>query len=636
MTTQEVKRKLTAILSADVKGYSRLMGEDEEGTIRTLNTYKEVMSSLIQQQRGRVVDAPGDNVLAEFGSVVDAVRCAVDIQKELKTRNAELPENRKMEFRIGVNLGDVVEDGEQILGDGVNIAARLESLSDAGGICISGTAYDHVENKLSLGYEYLGEQTVKNIAKPVRVYRVLMEPEAAGKVIGEKKAKQRQWQKRALIVLAILIIVAAALVMWRLYLHPAAPPAEVASKEKMAFPLPDKPSIAVLPFVNMSGDPKQEFLCDGMTEEIITALSKVPGLFVIARNSAFTYKEKAVKVKQVSEELGVRYVLEGSVQRSGDRVRVTAQLIDALAGNHLWAEQYDRGLKDIFALQDDITLKVLRGVQAKLTLGAEVLRAQKYAEKYYRGKQGLDCYLRIMEGTEYADRRTLEDNNVARRIAEEVLAMCPGVPMAYLLMAYVHSVDYWLGSTPQESIEKGIDMVQKALALDDTLAEAHSLLGYLYTQKREYDKGIAEAERALALNPSGATVLSNYAMILNFAGRWEDAIPLCEKAIRLDPAGSLLNYLQLGNALMFTGRYEEAISAFKKSLHYGPNYLWTHIQLTATYSMMGREKEARAEAAEVLRINPKFSVDWYLKRSLMKEQSKKDKTANALRKAGLK
>jgi len=393
MTTQEVKRKLAAILSADVKGYSRLMGEDEKGTVRTLNAYKELMAGLIQHHHGRMVDAPGDNLLAEFASVVDAVECAVEIQKELKTRNADLPENRRMEFRIGVNLGDVIEDGEQILGDGVNIAARLESLSEAGGICISGTAFDQVRNKLELGYDYLGEQSVKNIALPVRVYKVLMEPEAAGKVIGEKKVKPKQWQRVVISLVAAVIVVVAAIAIWRLYLRPTTPPVEVASKEKMAFPLPDVPSIAVLPFVNMSEDPKQEFLCDGITEEIITALSRVPRLFVIARNSTSIYKGRSVKVKQVSEELGVRYVLEGSLQRSGDRVRITAQLIDALTGHHLWAERYDRDLKDIFALQDEITIKVLDSTKVKLTEGGQVGRT----EKYFKGKQGLDGYLRLTE-----------------------------------------------------------------------------------------------------------------------------------------------------------------------------------------------------------------------------------------------
>jgi adenylate cyclase len=637
MTTQEVKRKLTAILSADVKGYSRLMGADEEWTVRTLNAYKEVMANLIQQHHGRVVDAPGDNVLAEFGSVVDAVRCAVEIQKELKARNAELPENRRMEFRIGVNLGDVIEDGEQILGDGVNIAARLESLSDAGGVCISGTAYDQVKNKLPLGYQFLGEQTVKNIAEPVRIYKVLMEPEAVGKVLGEKKTKPRQWQKTAFIVVSVLILVIAAVVIWSLYFRPSPPKMEVASKEKMALPLPDVPSIAVLPFVNMSEDPKQEFLCDGMTEEIITALSKVPRLFVVARDSTFTYKGKPMKVKQVSEELGVRYVLEGSLQRSGDRVRITAQLIDALTGNYLWAERYDRDLKDLFALQDDVTLKVLTAIRVKLTEGELSLGYGKY----YRGKQGLDCYLKIMEGNDLVSRRNIKDNNLARRIAEEALAMCPEVPTAYLLMANVHSLDYWLGSTrsPRESLDKAIELVQKALALDDTTAEAHGFLGYLYTQKREYEKGIAQGERAVALNPGDSTVLVYYAMSLNFGGRSEEAITLLQKAIRLNPVGSYYNYLcnlHLGNALMMTGRFEEAVSAYKKVIQHTPNNIWGHIMLTATYSEMGREKEARAEAAEVLRINPKFSLDFFAKTSLIKEQSVRDNVFNALRKVGLK
>ena len=298
----------------------------------------------------------GDSVLAEFASVVDAVRCAVEIQEELKERNKELPEDRRMEFRIGVNLGDVVEEGDNILGDGVNIAARVQSLAEAGGICISGTAYEHIKNKLAFGYEYVGEQTVKNIKEPVRVYRVLMEPGVQMPAGG----------------------------------------VEVASKEKMAFPLPDVPSIAVLAFDNMSGDPKQEFFSDGITESIITALSKAPRLFVIARNSTFTYKGKPVKVKQVSEELGVRYVLEGSFQRSGDRVRITAQLIDALTGNHLWAERYDRDLQDIFALQDEITIKILQAIRVKLTEGE-----LSGLGKFYRGKQGLDCYLKVLEALEY-------------------------------------------------------------------------------------------------------------------------------------------------------------------------------------------------------------------------------------------
>jgi adenylate cyclase len=638
MTTQEVKRKLAAILSADVKGYSRLMGEDEVGTIRTLNIYKEVMANLIQQHHGRVVDAPGDNVLAEFASIVDAVECAVGIQKELKTRNAELPENRKMEFRIGVNLGDVIEDGEQILGDGVNIAARLESLSDPGGICISGTAFDHVKNKVNLGYKYLGEQTLKNILEPVRVYQVLMEPEAAGKVIGEKKAKPRQWQRATIgLVVAVIVVVAGAVTLYQFVLRPSPPKMEVASKEKMAFPLPDVPSIAVLPFVNMSEDPKQEFLCDGMTEEIITALSKVPRLFVIARNSTFTYKGKPVKVKQVSEELGVRYVLEGSVQRSGDRVRINAQLIDGLTGNHLWAERYERDLKDIFALQDEINLKILTGVQAKLA-GGDVLTAQKYAEKYYRGKQGLDCYLKLTEAIGYRDRWNIEDNNLARRMVEEAIAMCPENPMGYVFLGRIYYNDYGLGNTksPRETLEKAIELAQKALAMDDSIAGAHGLLCLLYTYKREYDKAIAEGEQAVALNPGETTALDNYATSLSLAGRPEEAIPIFQKAIRINPFGPSFLYQDFGHALRTTGRFEEAVSAYKKAIQIAPDNISAHLGLVATYSLMGREKEARAEAAEVLRINPKFSLDYKAKTLQYKDQSVTDKYIDALRKAGLK
>ena len=635
MTAKEVKRKLAAILSADVKGYSRLMGEDEEVTLRTLNAYKEVMGSLIQQHRGRVVGTAGDSVLAEFGSVVDAVQCAVEIQQVLRAKNAVVPENRRMEFRIGINLGDVIEEGEQIYGDGVNIAARLEGLAEAGGICISESAYQQIENKLPLRYDYLGEHQVKNIAKPVRVYCARIEADAGPSKLGkEKKAAQKRLSKAALAIIAVVVIVGA-VALYQFVLRPSPSKTEVASKEKMAFPLPDVPSIAVLPFVNMSEDPKQEFLCDGMTEAIITALSKVPRMFVIARNSTFAYKGKPVKVKQVSEDLGVRYVLEGSLQRSGDRLRITAQLIDALTGNHLWAERYDRDLKDIFALQDEITIKILTGVHVKLA-GGDVSRAERFAEKYYKGKQGLDCYLKLMEAESYYARWNIQDNNIARRIIEEAIAMCPENPMGYIHLGFVYHHDHALGNTksPQETLEKGIELAQKALAMDESIASAHSLLCGLYRRMREYEKSIAEGERAVALDPGGAGVLTYYAVSLGAVGRPEESIPLFQKAIRLDPFSS--PYRSFGDALREAGRFEEAASALKKAIQLAPDDIRAHYYLAATYIMMGREKEARAEAAEVLRIDPKFSLDFLAKILPYKDQSRRDKVINALRKAGLK
>jgi adenylate cyclase len=420
MTPEKFKRKLTAILSADVKGYSRLMGEDEESTLRTLQEYKEVMASSIQHHRGRIVGGAGDSLLAEFASVVDAVQCAVEIQQVLKAKNALLPEDRRMEFRIGINLGDVIEEGDSIYGDGVNIAARLEGLAEAGGICISGSAYEQIENKLPLRYDYLGEHEVKNIAKPVRVYRARIEAEAAPSKLGlEKKAAGKRLSKVALAIIAVVVI-AGGVIFYQFVLRPSST-TEVASKEKMAFPLPDLPSIAVLPFDNMSKDPKEEFFSDGITESIITALARIPKLFVIARNSTFVYKGKPVKVKQVSEELGVRYVLEGSVQKSGDRVRITAQLIDALTGHHLWAESYDRDLKDLFAVQDEVTLKILKAFQLKMTTGEEAGQIRKW-----KCSENLECYLKWLEAQYYLNRGTLESNNIARRKAEETLALCPG------------------------------------------------------------------------------------------------------------------------------------------------------------------------------------------------------------------
>ncbi len=322
MAKEGFKRKLAAVFSADVAGYSRLMGEDEAATLTTLEAYKEVLCVLIKQHRGRVVSSPGDNVLAEFASVVDAVQCGVAVQKEIQARNAELPENRRMLFCIGINLGDVIEEGDSIYGDGVNIAARLESLADQGGICVSKTAFEHIEAKLPFGCEFLGEQTVKNIAKPVGTYKVLMEPRVTVIAAAEAKPKVGARRRPLLVaLLGVLVVALGALAFWYFTRPPAPPPLEKSSKDRMAFPLPDKPSIAAMPFVNMTGDQRQDFFCDGLSESLITGLSKVPELFVIARESTFSYKGKGVKISQVSEELGVQYVLEGSVQRAGDRVK---------------------------------------------------------------------------------------------------------------------------------------------------------------------------------------------------------------------------------------------------------------------------------------------------------------------------
>lgn len=630
MIEGRAKRKLTAIFSADVKGYSRLMREDELGTVETLKKYREVMTSLIQQYQGRVVDAPGDNVLAEFSSVVDAVECAVNIQEELRARNADLPENRRMEFRIGINLGDVIEEEDRIYGDGVNIAARLESIADPGGICISKTAFDQIETKLPLGYEYLGEQAVKNITKPVGAYRILMESRVTVAEEIEKEKTVPLWQRKAVLAGAIGVLVAAiAVAIWNFYFR--RPPMQPASLEKMAFPLPDKPSIAVLPFVNMSGDPKQEYFSDGITEEIITALSKAPRLFVIARNSTFTYKGKPVKVQKVAEDLGVRYVLEGSVRTAGDRVRITAQLIDAVTGHHLWAERYDGEMKDIFALQDGITLKILMALQIKLTEGEQRVLLGK-------GTNSLDAYLKLLQSGEHAVRFTTEDNVLARQLAEEAIALDPGYAMAYLRLSATHLMDLLYGSSksPGESLKLAEELVQKALALDANLAEAHAFLGRIYLTKRQHEKAIAEGERALALGPNSDFIHAALAFTLRYSGRPGEAIALYKKAIRLNPIPPAWYFSGLGGSYFELGQYEEAIAELKKALNFAPDSQFSHMGLAATYSKLGREEEARAAAAEVLRINPTFSLEQWAKTHMYKNQTDCDRFVEALRKAGLK
>jgi adenylate cyclase len=627
VATQDFKRKLAAILHADVKGYSRLMGEDEEATVSTLIAYREVMGVLIRKHRGRVVHGSGDSLLAEFVSVVDAVRCAVEIQNELKTRNAELSEDRKVEFRIGINLGDVIDKDEDLHGDGVNIAARIEGLAEGGGICISRTAFDQVRNKLKLGYEYIGEHSVKNIAQPVRVYRVLMEPEAVGKVIGEKRVEPRRGQRVALAVVIVLLLVVGGLLIWRT----ASPPVEVASVEKMAFPLPDKPSIAVLPFVNMSDDPKQEYFSDGLTDQIINGLSKTPYLFVIARNSTFTYKGKAVKVQKVAEDLGVKYVLEGSVQKTADRIRITAQLIDATTGHHLWSERYDRALEDIFAIQDDITMEIMKAMQIKLTRGEQARLWAKHETT------NLSAYEKAQEGRAHMLRITKEDVVRGRQLFEEAIALDPKFASAYAFLGWAHFFDARFGWTESrgESIKMAFECAQKALEMDDTLDYARALLSAVYLVKRNHEKAIAEAEQALDLNPNGALVHNTMAGVLGCSGRWEESIIYGKKSIRLNPFPPPNSFHWLGRAYFMTEQYDEAIQTFKNALDVSPNYLPAHAFLAASYSSLGRETEAAAAADEVLRINPKFSLESYAKTLPYKNKADVERYVAALRKAGL-
>jgi adenylate cyclase len=608
------------------------MGEDEAATVQTITAYRETMSQLIQLYRGRVVDSPGDNLLAEFASVVDAVQCAVEVQQVLKVKNAELPEDRRMQFRIGINLGDVIEEGDRIYGDGVNIAARIEGLAEGGGICISGSAYEQIENKLALGYEYLGEHTVKNISKPIRVYRVLTESDAIRMVSGETRFSTRNWRRIAIAAVIVSIVIGGGVVGLNVYLRQSMR-VEAASLDKMAYPLPEKPSIAVLPFDNLSGDPEQEYFSDGLTEQIITSLSRIPRMFVIARNSTFTYKGKPVKVQRVAEDLGVRYILEGGVQRSGERVRITAQLIDAIAGHHIWSERYDRQMEDIFALQDEITMKILTALQVELTEGEQIIWARDYPGS-------LEVYEKHIKAIYYLRRGTKQDNEQARRLLKEAIDLDSNYVSApaCTLYGWTNFTDVRFGwsKDPEKSIEKSFECAKMCIAYDDRMDYAHSLLGVVYHLKGKYEKAISEVERAITLSPNAADHYSYLGEITGCAGRWEEGIPILKKAIRLNPFPPASYFSSLGRSYMMTGRYEEAIKTYEKSLGVNPDFLPARLGLTATYILSDKAAEAKVAATEVLSIDPKFSLEHFAKTRPYKNKADIDHYVAALRKAGLK
>ena len=656
MGPERFKGKLIAILSADVKGYNRLLVGDEEGTRRTLSVYNELIGSLLQRSRGRVVGPGGDRVLAEFASVVDAVQCAIEIQKELKIRNADVPENRRMEFRIGINFGQVIEEGKDVYGEGIDIAVHISSLAEPGSICITEVVYDQIQNKLPLAYEYLGEQGVKNIAGPVRIYRIRMEPKASASRVNKwKETGLKYWRQTPTVLKALATLVIALNAAWQLYsrvLSPGevAPPQKVLSsssekssttpkvevdpKEKAAFSLPDKPSIAVLPFVNLSGDKEQEYFSDGMTEDLITDLSKISGLFVIARNSTFTYKGKPVKVKQVAEELGVRYVLEGSIRRAGEQVRINAQLIDGPTGHHLWAERYDGNMRDVFALQDKICQKIVSALAVKLTGSEKELVAQK-------GTRNVAAYDAFLRGYGHYLRFTPEDSAKAVASFKKAIELDPNYGRAYAALSAGYydatissAVLKGLGVSWQEALARSIQYLQKAPKDPIT----HYVKSRMYVLRRQHQEAISEMERALALDSNDPACHLHMGYVLSMAGRPKDGVDFLKRGMRLDPHSPSRYLANLGVAYFCMGELEEAVGLFEKAMRLNPESAPTWARwLASFYGLLGRDQEARAALETNKKVwgNRPFSLRIFMYYRPFKERAVADRYAEGLLKAGI-
>jgi adenylate cyclase len=599
--TTGMTRKLAAILSADVAGYSRLMGEDEEATVRTVTAYREVMATFVQQHRGRVVDSPGDNLLAEFASVVDAVRCAVAIQRELQARNAELPAHRRMEFRIGINLGDVVVDGERIYGDGINIAARLESLAEGGGICIAGSVYEQIKTKLALGYEDMGAQAVKNIAELVRVYRVRTEPGMAAPPASQRQPSAATSRRRgALVAAALLALLGGGVSVWHLVFRPFSPSQVIRAVQVPALPLPDKPSIAVLPFVNMSGDSEQEYFSDGMTEDLITELSRLTGLFIIARNSVFPYKGKQVKPDQVSRELGVRYTLEGSVRKANDRMRITAQLVDATTGYQLWTERYDREIQDIFAVQEEIARRITRELSVRLTPE----EAANMGQPYTNNVEAWDYFLR---GVELYRRFTKEANAGARELFKKATELDPKFARAYANLAGTYRQDWLSGWTQNPNAAKNLayESAQKAVALLEEEKDPKPSLPYVYQQvayvhmyrRGENDEAIKAAEKTVAHDKNYADGYAVLAAVQIYAGEPRKAIDNLRIAVRLNPKYPASYPYNFGQAYYVLGELENAKRYLLEARGINPNFRPARAYLVAVYMAQNQQEKAKDEMA---------------------------------------
>ena len=595
MSEADIVRKLTAIFYADVAGYSRLTGSDEEGSHRRVMATLDFTTETIEARGGAVLRFAGDAVLAEFPSIVTAIKASAAIQTALQSQNRNIPQDRKVQIRIGINLGDVMEDRGEIFGDGVNLAARLEATAEPGGICVSAAVYDQVRGKVDIEFTEGGTEYFKNIADPVHIYH--WRP--------EQDSEAEDSDPPPLVV-------------------PAGPPSSTATKRS------DKPSIAVLPFTNMSGDADQEYFSDGITEDITTDLSKISGLFIIARNTAFTYKGRNVDLTKVSQELGVRYILEGSVRKVGERVRITAQLIDGDTGGHVWAERYDRSLEDIFSVQDEVTGEIVTALRVHVS-DAERKRLIK------KETENLDAYDDLLKGRELFLRFTKEGNREAEQKFRHAFRQDPDYATAYAELArvLVQRRNHGWSDTPDEDLSEGFRMVSKAVELDDAVAQAHIVKGFVHLWLHEHDKALEELDIGLSLDPNHADGHMWRAIVSGFAGDPEEGVRRVQHAVRLNPGSPFWYLFALGNACFAMWRYDECVEACAKAVEKNPNFIFAQMLLASGLGQLGRTEGAERALDECRRLNPRFSLNWAKNLIPYKEQASIDRFVTGLQKAGL-
>jgi adenylate cyclase len=630
-------RRLAAIMFTDMVGFSRQMGEDEARMLRLLSVHNQTIRQAVTEHHGTVIKTVGDAFLVDFPSVVHAVQCAQQIQHQFRTHNAEKAKEEQIHVRIGIHSGDIVQRDGDVFGDGVNIASRLQGLAEPDTTCISDVVYRDVAKKLDLGTVVsLGKPKLKNIAEQFTVYALLPEsPKGIRQTLGVHWLKaSRRVRPAHRVVMGLMLLVGVITATWYFARSPLSPQS-LALSPQAPLPMPDKPSIVVLPFVNMSEDPEQEYFSDGITEDLTSDLSKISGLFVIARNSAFTYKGKSVKAQDVSRELGVRYLLEGSVRKSDNQIRVTAQLIDATNGGHLWSERYDRPLKDVFGLQDEIVQKIVTTLKLQLTLMEQGILVRKTTENV----EAYDCVLRGTESVLRAISETnKEANKQARQMFERAIELDPQYAEVYARLGATYFLDSFYQWNPgPRPLERAGELARQAIALNNSLPLPHLLLSNVYLWKnRQHEQAIAEAEHAIALDPNSADGYNTLGSMQMYAGRPEEAITLIEKAMRLNPRYPLGYLVNLGAAYRTVGRCEEAIAIFKKLAIRNPTHGPSHANLVICYAELGRLDEARAQAAEFVRVQPSFSVEDWQRRMPYKDPIVLDRIITAWRKAGLK